>query len=95
MKKYADLRRSERQLEVGQQVYLRLQPYRQNFFVTWQSLKLAHRFYRPFTIVRKVGALFYELDLPSSTRIHLFFHVSQLKPKLGSTTPVALNTMLM
>jgi hypothetical protein len=28
MKKYADLRRSERTLEVGQQVYLRLQSYR-------------------------------------------------------------------
>ena len=29
MKKYADLRRSERDFEVGQMVYLRLQPYRQ------------------------------------------------------------------
>jgi hypothetical protein len=29
MKKYADLKRTERELEIGQQVYLRLQQYRQ------------------------------------------------------------------
>jgi len=33
MKKYMDLRRSEREFEVGQQVYLRLQPYHQNSVV--------------------------------------------------------------
>jgi hypothetical protein len=87
MKKYVDLR-SERQLEVDQQVYLRLQPYRQNSVVGRRSLKLAPRLYGPFTILRKIGTVAYELDLPSSSRIHPVFHVSQLKPKLGSSTVV-------
>jgi hypothetical protein len=43
MKKFADMRRSERTLEVNQQVYLRLQPYRQTSLVTRRALKLASK----------------------------------------------------
>jgi hypothetical protein len=84
MKKYADLRRSERDFEVGQMVYLRLQPYRQQSVVSRRSLKLSPRFYGPFKIIRKIGKVAYQLDLPLATRIHPVFHVSQLKLKLGS-----------
>jgi ribosomal protein L21E len=84
MKRYADLKRSEREFEVGQMVYLRLQPYRQQSVTTKRSLKLSPRFYGPFQIVRKVGKVAYELDLPVTARIHPVFHVSQLKLKLGS-----------
>jgi hypothetical protein len=86
MKKYADLRRSERNLVIGQQVYLRLQPYRQTSVAYCRALKLAPRFYGPFTIIRKIGDVAYELDLPPDARIHPVFHVSQLKPKLGSSS---------
>jgi transposase InsO family protein len=48
MKKYADLRRSEREFEVGQEVYLRLQPYRQTTVAHRRALKLSPRFYGPF-----------------------------------------------
>jgi len=64
MKKYADLRRSERTFEVGQQVYLRLQPYWQTLMASFQALKLSPCFYGHFSILRKVGAVAYELDLP-------------------------------
>jgi hypothetical protein len=84
MKKYADIRWTERKFELDQQVYLRLQPYRQTTVAHRQSLKLAPRFYGPFTIIRKVGAVAYELDLPKESRVHPVFHVSQLKLKLGS-----------
>jgi hypothetical protein len=86
MKKFADLRRSERTLEVNQQVFLRLQPYRQTSVATRRALKLAPRFYGPFTVLRRVGDVAYELDLPATSRIHPVFHVSQLKPKLGANT---------
>jgi hypothetical protein len=52
--------------------------------VTRRALKLSPRFYGPFTILKKIGSVAYELDLPPPSRIHSVFHVSQLKPKLGS-----------
>jgi hypothetical protein len=86
MKKYADLKHTERELEIGQQVYLRLQPYRQTSISHRRALKLAPRFYGPFFITRRVGKVAYELDLPPEARIHPIFHVSQLKPRLGSAS---------
>lgn len=60
--------------------------------VTRRALKFSPRFYRPFTILKKIGSVAYELDLPPPSRIHPICHVSQLKPKLGSK--VAAITML-
>ncbi|XP_062158714.1 uncharacterized protein LOC133866188 [Alnus glutinosa] len=88
MKKYADIQRTERTFELGQAVYLRLQPYRHTLVTHRRALKLAPRFYGPFTTIRKVGEVAYELDLPLESQIHPVFHVSQLKPKLGSSSSV-------
>jgi len=88
MKKYADIQRTKRTFELGQAVYLLLQPYRETSVTHRPALKLAPRFYGPFTIIRKVGEITYELDLPRESRIHPVFHVSQLKPKLGSSSYV-------
>jgi hypothetical protein len=49
-----------------------------------RSLRLVPSFYEPFSILHKVGEVAYELDLSLEARIHRVFHVSQLKPKLGS-----------
>jgi hypothetical protein len=84
MKRYADLKRTERTFTVGQRVYLRLQPYRLMSAAYRRTLKLSPRFYGPFTFIRRVGDMAYELDLPPEALIHPVFHVSQLKPKLGS-----------
>ncbi|KAL0281945.1 UNVERIFIED_CONTAM: hypothetical protein Sradi_7277800 [Sesamum radiatum] len=48
------------------------------------SQKLSHRYFGPFSILRRIGTVAYELELLSATRIHLIFHVSLLKPCYGS-----------
>lgn len=88
MKKYAYLKCSERTFEVGQQVYLRFQPYRQSSIASRKALKLSPRFYGPFSVIRKVGAVAYELDMLPEARIHPVFHVSHLKLKLGSISSI-------
>jgi ribosomal protein L21E len=86
MKKYADLKRTKRKFEIGQKVYLRLQPYRQSLVAYRRALKLAPLFYGPFSVLCKVMKVAYELDLPFEACIHRVFHVSHLKPKLGSAS---------
>ena len=83
MKKYADKKRSERKLEVGDMVYLKMQPYRMASFGPRQSIKLTSKFYGPFLVLEAIGSLAYRLELPEGVKIHPVFHVSQLKKHLG------------
>ncbi len=43
-------------------VYLKLQPYRQDFVAVRQTLKLFAKFYGPFRIIVKVGKVAYKLE---------------------------------
>jgi len=82
-KMYADRHRIERSFEVGDFVYLRLQPYRQSSLKKKGGEKLKFRFYGPYKIIRKVGEVAYELELPQESKIYNVFHVSSLKKTLG------------
>ena len=64
-------------------VYLMLQPYRQSTLRKSGSEKLKPRYYGPFRIIRRVGEMAYELELPTDSRVHYVFHVSRLKKALG------------
>ena len=46
--------------------------------------KLAPRYCVPFEILKRVGSFAYHLALPCNVGIHFVFHVSRLKPFLGS-----------
>jgi hypothetical protein len=73
----------ERTIKVGDLVYLRLQPYQQASIKRSRAEKLQPRFFGPYRINRRIGAVAYELELPQGSRIHNVFHVSCLKKAIG------------
>jgi hypothetical protein len=68
----------ERSFEVGNLLYLRLQPYRQSSLKKKGEEKLKPHFYGSYKIIIKVGEVAYELELPKESKIHNVFHASSL-----------------
>jgi hypothetical protein len=83
MKIQVDKKRSERTLEVGDMVYLKIQPYRHTSLSSHRCLKLHSRYYGPFRVLAKVEKSSYKLLLPEGCLLHNIFHVSQLKKHMG------------
>jgi hypothetical protein len=84
MERQADKSRLERSFEVGDLVFLKLQPYIQSSLAPHSNQKLAFKFFTSFQVVQKVGQVAYKLDLPPSLVVHPVFHVSQLKKAIGA-----------
>lgn len=90
MKKCVDLKRSDRVFEVGDMVYLKLQPFRQNSVSLRRNLKLSAKYYGPYRVLERIGSVAYKIELPDSSRVHPIFHVSLLKKCIGRKhVPVA------
>ena len=60
----AEKHRVERTFEVGDLIYLRIQPYQQASIKRSVAEKLQPHFFGPYRINRKIGAVGYELELP-------------------------------
>ncbi len=82
MKKWADKKRRNVEYQVGDLVLVKLLP--QQF----KSLRKVHKglvrkYEGPFPIVKKVGKVSYQVQLPPKLKIHPVFHASYLKPYHG------------
>ena len=79
MKKRADSRRRHVEYKEGDQVMVKLLP--QQFKTLRKVHKgLVRQYEGPFEVVRHVGKVSYQLQLPPRLKIHPIFHISLLKP---------------
>jgi hypothetical protein len=90
MKQQEDQGHSERQFTEGDQVFLRLQPYKQNYLKADHCQKLAPKFYGPYTVLKHVGQMAYQLALPSHSKLHPIFHAF-LKKVIGTKFQMQIN----
>jgi hypothetical protein len=75
MKAQAGKKRLERLFQVGDWVYLHLQPYAYTSLARRSSQKLGFKFFGPYKLLAKVGSVSYRLDLPGSSKVHHVVHV--------------------
>ena len=89
MKQQADQHCSDRSFDVGDWVFLRLQPYKQmSLKQAKKDNKLSLKYYGPYKVLQKIGTMAYKLELLASSRVHPIFHVSCLKKVIGDKIPV-------
>ncbi|GJZ99055.1 putative reverse transcriptase domain-containing protein [Tanacetum coccineum] len=82
-KSYADNRRKPLEFEVGDQVLLKVSPWKGTIRFGKEG-KLAPRYVESFEILEKIGPIAYRLRLPEElSSVHDTFHVSNLKKCLA------------
>lgn len=89
MKSQADKNRTEREFQIDDLVYLKLQSYIQTSVASGTNQKLSFKFYGSFKVLRRIGQVAYKLELPEDCRIHPVVHVSQLNKHIPSSTKVS------
>jgi hypothetical protein len=68
MKQQADQHHSERSFEIGDWVFLRLQPYKQmSLKQAKKDNKLSPKYYGPYKVLQKIGTIGYKWELPASS----------------------------
>ncbi|XP_074297466.1 uncharacterized protein LOC141628193 [Silene latifolia] len=83
MKVQSNKGRTDKKFNVGELVYIKLQPYKQMSVVYRSCAKLSPRYFGPFQIMQRIGEVAYKLQLPETSKIHPIFHISQLRKHEG------------
>ena len=69
MSKFANKNRRDVSYQPGEWVYLKVRPHVQHTVARRINAKLAARFYGPFMILSKIGAVAYKLQLPTNSHV--------------------------
>ncbi|KAF2323490.1 hypothetical protein GH714_035719 [Hevea brasiliensis] len=88
MKEYYDKGHRELQFQSSDWVWLRLLPYRRLSITNTQHTKLSPKFYGTYKVLRRISEVVYQIELPSSSRLHDGFHISLLRPFKGAPPSV-------
>jgi len=87
-KSYADKKRKPLEFEAGDHVFLQVTP-TACMGRAIKSRKLTPRFVGPYQILRRIGAVAYEIALPPHlANLHNVFHVSQLRKYIADPSHV-------
>lgn len=84
MKEQADIHRTAYELNIGDWVYLKRQPFGQHQIAQRKYQKISKR-YGPFRISQKISSIAYKLEFLPNSKIHLVFYISLLKPHKASS----------
>jgi len=80
MKQQENQHHSERSFDVGDWVFLSLQPHKKMpLKQDKKDNKLSPKYYGPYKVLQKIGTMAYKLELHASSQVHPIFHVSCLK----------------
>ncbi|KAL4014217.1 hypothetical protein IC575_026414 [Cucumis melo] len=87
-KSYADKRRRDLEFQIGEQVFLKLSPWR-GVLRFGRKGKLSSRYIGPYQIIERVRLAAYRLELLAElARIHDDFHVSMLRKYISDPSHV-------
>ena len=88
MKQQADQHRIERSFDVGDWVFLQLQPYKKmSLKQAKKDNKLSPKYYSLYKVLQNIGTMAFKLELPVASWVHPGFHVSCLNKVIGDKLP--------